>query len=111
MPITTQASSWPSRGSLPPWETALMPVPHSTWSAASRRSQQRRRFLGAEAQHLGAVGYLCALQGVMSPAIDTLDFPPNGPSDIFTITPTTDVTSPAVGPFRTTSQVLASSTA
>lgn len=64
------------------------------------------QILGAEAQHLGAVGYLCALQGVMSPTIDTLDYPPTGPSDIFTITPTTDTTSPAVGPLRTTAQVL-----
>ncbi len=64
------------------------------------------QILGAEAQHLGAVGYLCALQGVMSPQIDTLDYPPTGPSDILTITPATDTTSPAVGPLRTTSQVL-----
>ena len=64
------------------------------------------QILGAEAQHLGAVGYLCALQGVMSPQADTLDYPPTGPSDIFTITPATDTTGPAIGPSRSTSQVL-----
>ena len=34
------------------------------------------QILGAEGQHLGAINYLCALQGVMSPAVDTLDVPP-----------------------------------
>ena len=64
------------------------------------------QILGAEAQHLGAVNYLCCLNGVMSPAVDAMDYPPKPPNTFFTITPTSDTTSPAVGPLRTTSEVL-----
>jgi hypothetical protein len=63
------------------------------------------QILGAEAQHLGAVNYLCCLQGVMSPPVDALDVPPVPPNTFFTITPTTSPL-PALGPVRTPQQVL-----
>lgn len=64
------------------------------------------QILGAEAQHLGAVNYLCCLQGVVSPAVDALDYPPVPPNTFFTITPPTMTTGPALGPLRDPSQVL-----
>ena len=64
------------------------------------------QILGAEAQHLGAVNYLCCLNGVMSPAVDAMDVPPVPPNTFFTITPTTDTASPAVGPLRTAAETL-----
>ncbi len=64
------------------------------------------QILGAEAQHLGAVNYLCCLQGVMSPAVDAMDYPPVPPNTFFTISPTTETSGPALGPLRDTSQVL-----
>ena len=64
------------------------------------------QILGAEGQHLGAVNYLCALQNVTSPAVDALDYPPASPNTFFTITPTSTTSGPALGPLRTTAQVL-----
>jgi hypothetical protein len=63
------------------------------------------QILGAEAQHLGAVNYLCALQGVLSPPVDATDVPPVPPNTFFTITPTS-AAMPALGPVRTPQQVL-----
>ncbi len=70
--------------------------------------------LGAESQHLGAINYLCNLQGVVSPAVDATDVPPSAPNKFFTLTPTTAqmvatdqiITGPALGPVRTPQQVL-----
>ena len=70
--------------------------------------------LGAESQHLGAINYLCNLQGVISPPVDATDVPPTPPNQFFTLTPTnalmvaTDqvVSGPALGPVRTPQQVL-----
>ena len=56
--------------------------------------------LGAEGQHLGTVNNLCVLQGIQSPAVDANDVPPSS-SNFFTVTSGT-----ALGPSRTTSQVL-----
>ena len=64
------------------------------------------QILGAESQHMGGVNVLCALQGVVSPAVDTLDYPPVPPNKYFVLTPTTEPTGPALGPIRTPSQVL-----
>ncbi len=66
------------------------------------------QILGAEAQHLGAVNYLCDTQGVISPKIDSLDNPPAPPNTFFTVTPADGpVTSfPALGPIRTVAQIL-----
>lgn len=68
------------------------------------------QILGAEAQHMGGVSYLCATQGIMSPAVDSLDYPPAPPNKFFVLTPTTTPISytggPALGPFRTPAQVL-----
>ncbi len=73
------------------------------------------QILGTEAQHLGGVNVLCALQGVVSPAVDALDYPPAA-QKFFTLTPTTMPLSegnpittpegPALGPLRTPQQVL-----
>ncbi len=69
--------------------------------------QTASQILGAEGQHLGAVNYLCCLQGVISPAVDSLDFPPVPTNQsFFTVTSPTTSTGPALGPSRTTSQVL-----
>ena len=70
--------------------------------------------LGTESQHLGGVNYLCALQGVKSPAVDATDVPPVPPNTFFTLTPTTSLSvatdqilaGPALGPVRTPPQVL-----
>jgi hypothetical protein len=68
------------------------------------------QILGAEAQHLGGLNVLCALQGVLSPTLDTLDYPPVPPNTFFTLTPTNTTIAPtagpALGPIRTTAQVL-----
>ena len=70
------------------------------------------QILGAEAQHLGVLGVLCDANGVNSPKLDTLDYPPVPPNQYFTITPDTatpdpaNFTGPALGPLRTTKQVL-----
>jgi len=71
------------------------------------------QILGAEGQHLGAVNYLCNMQGVISPAVDAQDYPPVPTNtSYFTITPTNysptpnDPVGPASGVARTTSQVL-----
>ncbi len=68
------------------------------------------QILGAEAQHLGGLNVLCDVQNVTSPKLDTLDYPPAPPNTYFTLTPTntaiTPTTGPALGPIRTTSQVL-----
>ena len=65
------------------------------------------QILGAEAQHLGAVNYLCCLQNVMSPAVDALDYPPIPPNTFFTISPIpAGADGPALGPVRDTTQVL-----
>jgi hypothetical protein len=63
------------------------------------------QILGAEAQHLGAVNYLCCIQNVISPPVDALDVPPVPPNTFFTITPTNSQL-PALGPSRTPQQVL-----
>ena len=70
------------------------------------------QILGAEAQHLGVINYLCATLGI-TPAtdkqIDAQDVPPNGTAAIFTITPdmvTAANPAPAVGIARTPAQVL-----
>ncbi len=70
------------------------------------------QILGTESQHLGGVNALCNFQGVVSPAVDSLDYPPSSPSRFFTLNPTTNpissnyVTDPAFGPIRTPQQVL-----
>ena len=66
------------------------------------------QILGAEAQHLGGLNFLCCLQGVMSPAVDAQDYPPVPPNtSFFTVTPTTVSTGPpSAGPMRDTAQVL-----
>lgn len=58
------------------------------------------QILGAEGQHAGAVDYLCATQGVTSPAIDAQDVPPTA-TQFFIVAPQT-----ALAPARNTSQVL-----
>ena len=72
------------------------------------------QILGAEAQHLGVVNYLCITLGIATPSpdkqIDAQDVPPNsvlagGTPAIFTITPTSSA-APAVGIARTPQQVL-----
>ena len=71
------------------------------------------QILGAEAQHLGVVNYLCATLGI-TPAtdkpIDAQDVPPNGTAAIFTVTaipsPVTAMTPAALGIARTPAQVL-----
>jgi hypothetical protein len=70
------------------------------------------QILGAEAQHLGVVNYLCATLGILPASaggpdkqIDAQDVPPNGTAAIFTITPST-ATPPASGIARTPQQVL-----
>ena len=70
------------------------------------------QILGTEAQHLGAINYLCATLGILPASaggpdtvIDAQDVPPNGTAAIFTITPTTSNT-PAIGISRTPQQVL-----
>ncbi len=72
------------------------------------------QILGAEAQHLGAVNYLCITLGITTPSpdlqIDAQDVPPNsipasGIPTIFTVTPLT-AAAPALGIARTPQQVL-----
>ena len=58
------------------------------------------QILGAEGQHAGALNYLCATQGVTSPAIDAQDVPPTQ-TNYFTLDPVN-----ALSPSRNTSQVL-----
>ena len=58
------------------------------------------QILGAEGQHAGVIAYLCATQGVVSPAIDAQDVPPST-TNYFTVDP-----SHALSPSRNTSQVL-----
>ena len=67
------------------------------------------QILGAEGQHLGGLNYLCAEQGVTSPMVDALDYPPtSAPTyNFFTITPASAIeTGPALGPIRTPQQTL-----
>ena len=70
------------------------------------------QILGAEAQHLGVVNYLCATLGITPTTdkqIDAQDVPPNGTAAIFTVTPiavTSANPAPAVGIARTPQQVL-----
>ena len=70
------------------------------------------QILGAEAQHLGVVNYLCATLGITPTTdgqIDAQDVPPNGTAAIFTITPiavTAANPAPAVGIARSPAQVL-----
>jgi hypothetical protein len=58
------------------------------------------QILGAEGQHAGALNYLCAVQGVASPAIDAQDVPPSQ-TNFFTVD-----SKNALSPSRNTSQVL-----
>ncbi len=66
------------------------------------------QILGTEAQHLGSINALCNFQGVVSPALDTLDYPPSSPNQFFTVNPTDAplTVGPAFGPIRTPQQVL-----
>lgn len=66
------------------------------------------QILGAEAQHLGSINALCNFQGVVSPALDTLDYPPSSPNQFFTVNPVDAplTAGPAFGPIRTPQQVL-----
>ena len=68
------------------------------------------QILGAEAQHLGVVNYLCATLGITTPSpdkmIDGQDVPPSGTAAIFTITSPSLATGPALGISRTPQQVL-----
>ena len=75
------------------------------------------QILGAEAQHLGVVNYLCAMLGILPSSaggpdqqIDAQDVPPNGTASIFTVTPipspVTSSAPPASGIARTPQQVL-----
>ncbi len=66
------------------------------------------QILGAEAQHLGSINALCNFQGVTSPAVNSLDYPPVNPSRFFSLNPTTlPLTQfPAFGPNFTPQQVL-----
>ncbi len=76
--------------------------------------QTAAQILGAEAQHLGVVNYLCAMLGILpgptaDKQIDAQDVPPNGTAAIFTVTPiavTQANPAPAVGIARTPQQVL-----
>ena len=58
------------------------------------------QILHVEAQHAGFLRELCIVNGVTSPAVDSLDQPPTL-SKIFNTDPTT-----GLNPVRTTSQVL-----
>ena len=64
--------------------------------------------LGAEAQHLGAISYLCDINGIPGVPFDSMDYPSgaNEANIYFDVTPTSDTSGPAFGPARTTSQVL-----
>ncbi len=66
------------------------------------------QILGAEAQHLGGINALCNFQGVTSPAVNSLDYPPVNPSRFFSVNPTTLPLDqfPAFGPNFTPQQVL-----
>ncbi len=66
------------------------------------------QILGAEAQHLGGINVLCDMQGVISPKVDSLDYPPVPPNTYFTLSPDTlpPAQGPALGPQRTPQQVL-----
>ncbi len=66
------------------------------------------QILGAEAQHLGGLNALCNFQGVTSPAVDSLDYPPSSPNQFFTVNPVDApfAVGPAFGPIRTPQQVL-----
>ncbi len=66
------------------------------------------QILGAEAQHLGSINALCNFQGVVSPAVNSLDYPPVNPSRFLSLSPTTLPLAqfPAFGPVFTPQQVL-----
>ncbi len=66
------------------------------------------QILGAEAQHLGGINVLCDMQGVVSPKVDSEDYPPMPPNEYFTLTPDTlpVAQGPAIGLMRTPQQVL-----
>ncbi len=75
------------------------------------------QILGAEAQHIGVVNYLCAMLGILPSSaggpdkqVDAQDVPPNGTGAIFTVTPipspVTASAPPASGIVRTPQQVL-----
>ncbi len=66
------------------------------------------QILGAEAQHLGSINALCNFQGVVSPAVNSLDYPPVNPDRFFSLSPTTLPLNqfPAFGPIFTPQQVL-----
>ena len=66
------------------------------------------QILGTEAQHLGGINALCNFQGVVSPKVDTLDYPPSSPNQFFTVNPVDAplTVGPAFGPIRTPQQVL-----
>lgn len=58
------------------------------------------QILGSEGQHAGAIAYLCATQGIVSPAIDAQDVPPTA-TNYFTVE-----SAHALSPARTPQQVL-----
>ena len=67
------------------------------------------QILGAESQHMGAVDFLCAMQGIQSPKVDALDNPPVPPNEYFVLTPDSNPLTaggPAIGIIRTPPQVL-----
>ncbi len=66
------------------------------------------QILGTESQHMGGVNFLCAMQGIMSPKVDALDYPPVPPNTYFVLTPDDAPlnTGPALGVIRTPQQVL-----
>ncbi len=68
------------------------------------------QILGAEAQHLGVVNYLCVTLGITTPSpdkmIDGQDVPPSTTASIFTITSPSLSSGPALGISRTPQQVL-----
>ena len=75
------------------------------------------QILGAEAQHMGVVNYLCAMLGILPSSangpdkqLDAQDVPPNGTAQLFTVTPIPSPVSasapPASGIARTPQQVL-----
>ena len=72
--------------------------------------QAAGQILGAEGQHLGVINYLCVQLGITTPApdkkIDAQDVPPTTTANIFTITPATLASGPALGIARTPQQVL-----
>ncbi len=129
-PVTSATIDYSAAGTIPPITTAaayfaaarqFTAVGNSAYAGAAASLvsvpnilQTAGQILGAEAQHLGVINYLCALLGVtpaQDPQVDAQDVPPNGTAQIFTVTPIpnpiTQTSAPAaVGIARTPQQVL-----